>query len=319
MNIETALRILKESNVRLLCEFLGDSVSKYDMENRYLKLIIPDFNKSEDLTPNVYSPDPNERSGTAQTGEDDLISLEEDVLERHGLSLREFERRLKPYGWTVTGYTHKQVLIMPNRLGKSPEPNVKKPEALALINKCKGLYLRFDNREPSLIKRVGFRTTKDRYLNLDDPKRSKTQFWNQERVYVYSIEQLAKYTKGDPVQILYGIYEIVQSGMEYGRYLYLMKVPESIRFDRDLEYNGGKFEQIAGYLESNVHSSMIVKCLDTYSEECGKELTKLIGIDQFVKNKSILDKIFSSKQTKNNDDRVKVRNKERNFDVEEWD
>lgn len=319
MNIETALRILKESNVRLLREFLGDSVSKYDMENRYLKLIIPDFNKSEDLTPNVYSPDPNERSGTAQTGEDDLISLEEDVLERHGLSLREFERRLKPYGWTVTGYTHKQVLIMPNRLGKSPEPNVKKPEALALINKCKGLYLRFDNREPSLIKRVGFRTTKDRYLNLDDPKRSKTQFWNQERVYVYSIEQLAKYTKGDPVQILYGIYEIVQSGMEYGRYLYLMKVPESIRFDRDLEYNGGKFEQIAGYLESNVHSSMIVRCLDTYSEECGKELTKLIGIDQFVKNKSILDKIFSSKQTKNNDDRVKVRNKERNFDVEEWD
>ncbi len=319
MKIETALRILKESNFRLLREFLGDSVSQYDMENKYLKLIIPDFNKREDLTPNSYSTDPNERSGTAQTGKEDLISLEEDVLERHGLTLKEFEKRLKPYGWTVTGYTHKQVLIMPNRLGRGQRLNVKKPEALALINKCKGLYLRFDNREPSLIKRVGFRTTKDRYLNLDDPKRSKTQFWNQERVYVYSIDQLARYTKGDPVQILYGLFEIVQSGMEYGRYLYLMKVPESIRFDRDLEYNDGILSQIAGYLESNVHSSMIVKCLDTYSDECGKDLTKLIGIDQFVKNKSIVDKIFSSKQAKNDDSRVKVRNKERNFSVEEWD
>ena len=321
MKFKSAVEILKEANYRLIREFLGDSIDQDDMELKYLKYVIPNFDKREDLLPNSWSPSPNELSGTKQTGEPDLISLRPDVLERHGLTLKEFEKRLKPYGWTVTGYTDKQLLIMPNRLGRVKEkdfPQPKKKDNLAIIEKCKGLYLRFDNRDPATIKRVGFRSTKNRYLDLENPKRSRNQYWNQERVYVFSLEELAKVTKGDPLNVLYGLFTLVQSGMEYGRYLYLMKVPSSVRFDRDLEYAKGNLKYIAGYLESSVHSSMIMKSYDTYSEEAGKDLVKYIGIDRFVKNKSIIDKL-SSNQAKNSDERVKYRSNDRNSDIEQWD
>lgn len=97
-----------------------------------------------------------------------------------------------------------------------------------------------------------------------------------------------------------------------------MKVPSSVRFDRDLEYNKGTLKYIAGYLESSVHSSMILRSYDTYSEKAGKDLAKYIGIDQFVKNKSMIDKL-SSHEAKNSDERVKYRSNDRNSNIEQWD
>lgn len=140
MEFQSAVEILKEANYRLIREFLGDSIDQDMMEWKYLKYVIPNFDKRKDLLPNSWSPNPNELSGTRQTGEPDLISLRPDVLERHGLTLKEFERRLKPYGWTVTGYTDKQLLIMPNRLGRvkpSDFPEPKKKDNLAIIEKAK--------------------------------------------------------------------------------------------------------------------------------------------------------------------------------------
>jgi hypothetical protein len=275
MNLGEAIaKIYESGELKLINEFMSRSLNLFELR-RALKGIIPGFDYIRD-------------SATEQHN-DMLYCIKPEALERSGITLKQLENRIRPLGWTVSGYTENQIVLVPIHNGTRDSygddiRNVRKADRAAVVNALRGYYVRFSNIPPDVVKRIGFRTTKDRNMDFDNPKKSNIQYWNQERVYCYSLNALGKRCQGKIDYVINGIFVVVEAGYEYGRYMYLFKT-KGERFNRDVEYGFGSLAGVAGFLEAKINPHEIILAVDTKTNANGAdEIVKATGLDKMVKD-----------------------------------
>lgn len=265
MEINEAINIIRESN--LIVEFIEKSLSK-DQMIRMLVNLNPAFDPAKDIKKN-------------QGGRKILITLKSDYLDGTKMGPKDFTDYLQKYGWNLVGYTKNNLVIAPLRLeGEYKTPKKQSKLYQEVLEKTKGWYLRFSNIPPEHIKKYGFRTTKDRNIESNDQEKSGQRWFNQERVYVFSLENSVK-TLGNAKEmgdIFDQIHDMIDAGQGYGDYAYLIKLPSTIPFRIDPEYDSDKRQHnSAGFVNTSIPPQYIKLCVN-YSRDVFGSVLDFIGL-----------------------------------------
>lgn len=265
MEFEKALSIIKESG--LIVEFIEKSLSR-DQLLRILSKLNPSFDPAKDLKKN-------------QGGRKILITIGSDYLDGTNMGPKDFTEYLQKYGWNLVGYTKKNLVIAPLRIeGEYKTPKKQSKLYLEVLEKTKGWYLRFSDVPPEHVKKYGFRSTKDRNIESNDQKKSGDRWFNQERVYVFSLENSVK-TLGnakDMSDIFEQLHDLIDGGQSYGDYAYLIKLPSTIPFRIDPEYDSDKRRHnAAGFVNTSIPPQYVKLCVN-YSRDVFGSVLDFIGL-----------------------------------------
>ena len=265
MEFNEALNIIKESN--LIVEFIEKSLSR-DQMIRMLGKLNPAFDPAKDIKKN-------------QGSRKILITLKSGYLDGTKMGPKDFTDYLQKYGWNLVGYTKNSLVIAPLRLeGEYKTPKKQSKLYREVLEKTKGWYLRFSNVPPEHIKKYGFRTTKDRNIESNDQEKSGQRWFNQERVYVFSLENSIK-TLGNAKEmgkIFEQLHDLIDNGQEYGDYAYLIKLPSTIPFRIDPEYDADKDQHnAAGFVNTSIPPQYVKLCVN-YSRDVFGSVLDFIGL-----------------------------------------
>ena len=265
MEFNEALNIIKEAN--LIVEFIEKSLSR-DQMIRMLGKLNPSFDPAKDIKKN-------------QGSRKILITLKSGYLDGTEMGPKDFTDYLQKYGWNLVGYTKNSLVIAPLRLeGEYKTPKKQSKLYREVLEKTKGWYLRFSNIPPEHIKKYGFRTTKDRNIESNDQEKSGQRWFNQERVYVFSLENSIK-TLGNAKEIgkiFEQLHDLIDNGQEYGDYAYLIKLPSTIPFRIDPEYDSDKSQHnSAGFVNTSIPPQYVKLCVN-YSRDVFGSVLDFIGL-----------------------------------------
>lgn len=266
MKFNEAISIIKESG--LIVEFIEKSLSR-DQMLRMLSKLNPSFDPAKDIKRN-------------QGSRKNLITVKSDYLDGTKMGPKDFSDYLQKYGWNLVGYTKNSLVIAPLRMeGEYKTPKKQSKLYREVLEKTKGWYLRFSNVPPEHIKKYGFRTTKDRNIETNDQEKSGQRWFNQERVYVFSLENSIK-TLGNAKEmgkIFEQLHELIRGGQSYGDYAYLIKLPSTIPFRIDPEYDADKMlHNSAGFVDTSIPPQYIKLCVN-YSRDVFGSVLDFIGLE----------------------------------------
>ena len=265
MEFNEALNIIKEAN--LIVEFIEKSLSR-DQMIRMLGKLNPSFDPAKDIKKN-------------QGSRKILITLKSGYLDGTKMGPKDFTDYLQKYGWNLVGYTKNSLVIAPLRLeGEYKTPKKQSKLYREVLEKTKGWYLRFSNIPPEHIKKYGFRTTKDRNIESNDQEKSGQRWFNQERVYVFSLENSIK-TLGNAKEmddLFEQLHDLIDQGQSYGDYAYLIKLPATIPFRIDPEYDADKkLHNSAGFVNTSIPPQYVKLCVN-YSRDVFGSVLDFIGL-----------------------------------------
>ena len=289
---------------------------------------IPIFNLSRFLSKLLKNSKDIFCNDTAAGRNANLMALNPKVLKENGITIEELESKINPLGWSIGGNTSKQIVLIPLHrgvrnlaTGETIEPRGQRYDAIEALKRAEGVYVRFSDIPPNVIKRIGFRTTKDRNYDFKSAKIGNEQYWNQGRIYVFSVEEAFKCTR-NLVEVSRALKFIVNSGYEYGRYMYIIQ-DRNNRFNSDPEYTGD-FSNIPGYLEYKVNPEEIIGFSDTKDKNDAVEviwdLLKLNDIKILNrKGKKINLKDISNNTKRRFTEYNPLDKTHRDFDIEKWE
>lgn len=270
MKLHEALRLLREND--LICEFVNTVLTR-DQLIRVLKRLNPSFDPETDI-----------RKKNQMAHNKEMITLKPNYLKGTNLGPKEFADKMLGYGWNVLGYSYNQIVLAKARETSDPESlKFSKWDKLKdLQNRAKGLYVRFSDYDPDMVKRVGFRGINDLNIDWNDQeKRSSSKMFNERHVYMFSMEYLVKSAgslNGD--KLLKRIYRLAHYGKSYGRYCYFIRLPSSVKVYNDPETKGDGIIGSSGvYTTQKILPSWIEGYYNVVSSDGKDEILHKLGLD----------------------------------------
>lgn len=149
-------------------------------------------------------------------GKDDM-SLSFDTADMHKLHMtpKEFNEFCNKYGWYVSGYGTHLVVIRKNNV-----------ENIQANNSYTHYYIKGSNVSPDLVKRIGLRAKSANALTDNNEDFKIGPIYSDKRNYIWDISTVN--TKSQ-------LAHLVEVAMEYGKYVYLIKLKDKVIKDPEYE------------------------------------------------------------------------------------
>lgn len=203
---------------------------------------------------------------------DGVIEMDPSIFDKIKYTVKEFDELLDAYGWRIGAYSDWSLVLRNSKTEYKTDSKFAK--------KFHGLYLRAAHRNIEVFSKIGFRPAK--YNSWDDEHPNDTKvgpIYNEARVYLWSLEEIAAHTK-NKFEFWDNIYYVIEAMRPYGKNIYLVRLPDTVKVYKDPEYTELEEEVSTGacFTTHKIDPSWIelVSSNDKYADTIQK-LKKMIG------------------------------------------
>lgn len=232
-----------------LYEFLENNIPAYKLLNVLSKY--NNFNIKLSKTFHPYELPENNSKNDLMLDKKSVINS----LSDNNLKISDLDKILQKYGWYIsevsTNYIH---ILKYNSYDNGYYDNYN--------NILHNLYFHVSNIKPSIILNKGLKALDSTDPNLDNTNsQSRGILYPNKRIYLWKLEQLSNAVKSDTNEkierkLMQGLFSLIYGlGInEYGQYVYLITLPDSIKTHYDQEYGS---DTPARYITQNIPPSYI--------------------------------------------------------------
>lgn len=159
---------------------------------------------------------------------DSVIEMDPSIFDKIDYTVKGFDELLDAYGWRIGAYSDWSLVLRNSRTEYKSDSKFAK--------QFHGLYLRAAHRNIEVFSKIGFRPHKENSWTNEEPNATKVgPIYNEGRVYLWSIEEIAAHVKNE-YEFWNNVCYTIKAMQAYGKNTYLVRLPDSVKVYKDPEY-----------------------------------------------------------------------------------